>query len=95
MMKICLAMARNGAKIKGFARGRLKKVRKTSSENAEEVFARRFFDFFWTASCETPAFETTLGRPWSENLLKSEWFVRGCPKKIQKTLRESAVQGQK
>ena len=64
-------MARNGAKSKGFAQGCLKKVRKTWSENGGEVFARRFFDFFWTASRETPAFETTLGRPWSENLLKS------------------------
>ena len=44
----------NVFKSKCFARGRLKKVRKTLSENAGEVFARRFFDFFWAAPRETP-----------------------------------------
>ena len=53
-------MVQNGLKSMCFARGCLKKVRKTSSENAGEVFARRFFDFFWDASRETPTFETIL-----------------------------------
>lgn len=85
----------NVLKSKGFARGCLKKVRKTSSENAGEVFARRFFDFFWDASRETPTFETIFGRPWSETGLKSKRFVRGCPTKVKKTSRESAVPSQK
>ena len=73
----------------------MKKVRKTSSENAGEVFARRFFDFFWDASCETPTFETNFGWPCSETGLKSKRFVRGCPTKVKKTSRESAVPSQK
>ena len=73
----------------------MKKVRKTSSENAGEVFARRFFDFFWDASCETPTFETKFGRPCSETGLISKRFARGCPTKVKKTPRESAVLGQK
>ena len=71
------------------------KIRKTSSENAGEVFARRFFDFFWDASRETPTFETMFGRPRSETGLKSKRFVRCCPTKIKKTSRESAVPSQK
>ncbi len=67
-----------------FRRGCLKKVRKTSSENAGEVFAQLFFDFFWDASRETPTFETIFGRPWSETGLKSKRFVRGCPTKVKK-----------
>ena len=71
------------------------KVRKTSSENAGEVFTRRFFDFFWDALRETSTFETIFGRPWSETDLKSKRFVRGCPTKVKKTSRESAVPSQK
>ena len=64
----------------------MKKVRKTSSENAGEVFARAtFFDFSLDASRETPTFETIFGRPWSETGLKSKRFVRGCPKTRKNT----------
>ena len=85
----------NIVKSKCLARGCLKKVRTTSSENAGEVFARRFFDFFWAASRETPTLESIFGRLWSETGLKSKRFVRGCPTKVNKTSRESAVPSQK
>ena len=79
----------NIIKSKCFARCCLKKIRKTSSENAGEVFARRFFDFFWDASRETPTFETIFGRPWSETGLKSKRFV------LYDAVWESAVSSQK
>ena len=58
-------------------------------------FRATFFDFFWDASRETPTFETIFGRPWSKTGFKSKRSVRGCPTKVKKKLRESAVQGQK
>ena len=76
----------NIVKSRCFARGYLKNVRKTSSENAGEVFARRFFDFFWDASRETPTFETIFGRLLSQTGLKSKRFVRGCPTKVNKNI---------
>ena len=43
-----------------------------------------FFDFSWDASRETPTFEMTVGRSWSENCLKSKRSVRCCPTKLKK-----------
>ena len=53
-----------------FARCCLKKVRKTSSENAGEVFARRFFDF--------------SGQPHAKHLLLKQLLAGRGPKLVSK-----------
>ena len=63
-----------------------KSPKKTSSENAGDVFVRRFLDFIWDASRETLSFETIFGRPWSETCLKSKRFVRDCAAKVKKKI---------
>ena len=74
-----------------FARGCMKQTEKHRARTPERFSARRFFDFFWDVSRETPTFEAIVGWPLSETALKSKRFVRGCPTKVKKTPRESAV----
>merc|ERR1711924_360109 len=69
----------NVVKSKCFVRGYLKKTRKSIEGERREVFALRFFDFFWAASRETLTFEIIVEWPWSKTCLQSKQCVRRCP----------------
>ncbi len=47
---------------------------------------RRFFDFFTTAPCKTPTFESISGRRSFRNAFNRRCFRRSCHEKVEKNI---------
>ena len=55
-------------------------------------YGATFLDFFTTAPCKTPTFESISGRRSFENALRSRCYRRSCPRKVKKTLHRSVTE---